>query len=278
MKRRMLSVAVLLLLPAIGSAADAKVIKTRNLDQLITELADWSQPLAEPGEYRVVHKVTFCQTRARSVPRSQAPSCRPMLYAMSTQSLPGYIQADATPDSDVPQSSGDWYRVSPEWHSSLWRQFRHHSSWLEEYLIFWSADADKQIEEVADWSRKVDSPKSHRKPQRILFCQARLDETNTSSAATESCYIVLLKRGGLWTPGYVRFADVHGAVNKGTSVTWFQLTPEWDKTLKARINSAEMERSMFQPGEAYVSPPSNMPAQDDREYLNTCPTCRPGAK
>ena len=270
---------LLLLSPAAmgGGAADAKVIKTGNLEQLIAELADWSRPHAGPGEYRVVHKVSFCQKRTKGAPMDPASSCRPMLYATGVQSLPSYVQVNATQDSDVPRTSGDWYRVTPDWHDRLWKQFRYQSSWLDEYLIFWSTDADKQMQEVADWSLKFESPRSHRKPQKIHFCELRQDETSTSPFGTESCNIVLLMRGGLWTPGYVRFADAHGVESKRASVSWFRLTPEWDKTLKARIQRAEMVRSMSSPGQEYAPTPSNMPEPDLREYLNMCPTCKPGA-
>jgi hypothetical protein len=246
MKRRMLLVVfALAMLPALSAGAgETQVIKTRDLEQLVGELADWSRPHAGPGEYLLIHKVSFCQKRARGVPKSQPQYCRPMLYAMGNRSQPGYMQADAAPESDVPSGSGDWYQVSSEWNKRLWSQFRHQITWMDEYLIFRSADVDKQMEEVADWSRKIDPPVSHRKSQRILFCQLLKDDTDASPAGTESCYVVLLKRGGMWTPGYVRFADANGAENKNTSAPWFRLAPEWDKSLKDRIRNAEVARSM----------------------------------
>ena len=208
-------------------------------------MADWSTPQSLPSDHAtIIYKVLLCQARPWRAPETAHPECRPMLYAMGIQAQTGYIQPDASRDGDFPLGSGDWYQLSPKWDQRLWMQFRYRTPWVDETAIFRSPDVDKLIQEVADWSQESAPPRSYRRTARFLFCQQDQDVMVAPPPRMESCHLVMYARGSIWKPGSIRFADADESETKGSSGSWFPLTPKWDSLLDARLRRWEYLSSL----------------------------------
>lgn len=113
---------------------------------------------------------------------------------------------------------------------------------MADLLVIKSRDVDKLIVEIADWSKEFDWPDGPRAVYRFLFCQKRT--WGEPKSDTQSCYIVLYARGVDNAPGYIRFAEIEGTDEAG-STGWFLATPEWNHRFKRRI--ANRERTWHAP-------------------------------
>jgi len=239
MKRRLFSILFALpVMSALAGVSNGPVIKTSNLEQQIGELAEWSQPHAVPGEYRAIYKVSFCQKRKWGAPKEGEPPCRSILYARGASSSSGFVQIDAAPSSVLPRSSGDWYPLSAEWRNRLWMKVRRLGSPMNGQYVYRTADADGQVEGLADWSQEIKAPMSGG-DYGLLFCQQPKESPDAVEVVTESCHVLRVRRGN--SPGAVALIEGRAATDYTGALTWHRLSPIWDKTILGWIKNREGE-------------------------------------
>jgi hypothetical protein len=111
---------------------------------------------------------------------------------------------------------------------------------VDKHLIFRSADVDGLMKEVVDGSQRIDPPASDRKTHTFLICQ--LDSRSGTDA--ETCHIALVAPR-VWKRGSIGFVAAQGVGQKDSAMSWFRLTPKWERALKARIRLAAEENGLF---------------------------------
>lgn len=210
MKPTRCATAILFLLPIIAGAADTFVVqKSRSLEKLVGDMADWSNPVALPRDLRVINDVSICTS-------SRLKACQSMRYAMGGRHKTGYVQLRAAP-------RGDWFPLNREWGDRLWLQFEERAVEVDEYRFFERLDRQNLNDQVANWSQTIELPENRLNATAQFVCRLTKAPNDLSADIVAPCQVVMSRDSSGWEAKSVAFTNWEGPAELDASANWIPL-------------------------------------------------------